>query len=154
MSLPADASDRGFDLEEFLPYRLSVLSNRVSDAFARLYETRFGITIPEWRVIANVGRFGPISANGVCERSAMDKVTVSRAVQRLVDKGHLDRRTDAQDRRRSSLTLSPQGAAIYAEIVPMALRIQAALVADMDEAERRALDRLMDKLDQQIAKLP
>jgi DNA-binding MarR family transcriptional regulator len=154
MSPPVDAPHPGFDLEEFLPYRLSVLSNRVSDAFARLYETRFGITIPEWRVIANVGRFGPISANGVCEHSAMDKVTVSRAVQRLVDKGHLDRRTDAHDRRRSSLTLSPQGAAIYAEIVPLALRIQAALVADMDEAERRALDSLMDKLDQQIAKLP
>lgn len=154
MSVPADEPGPEFDLEEFLPYRLSVLSNRVSDAFARLYETRFGITIPEWRVIANVGRFAPISANGVCERSAMDKVTVSRAVQRLVDKGLLDRRTDAHDRRRSSLTLSARGAAIYAEIVPLALRIQAALVAEMDEAERQALDRLMDKLDRQIAKLP
>lgn len=154
MTLAADQPAQGFDLEEFLPYRLSVLSNRVSDAFARLYETRFGITIPEWRVIANVGRFGPISANGVCERSAMDKVTVSRAVQRLVDKGFLDRRTDAHDRRRSSLTLSPAGAAIYAEIVPLALQIQSALVADLDEDERRALDLLMDKLDRRIAALP
>ncbi len=154
MTLPADQPGQGFDLEEFLPYRLSVLSNRVSDAFARLYETRFGITIPEWRVIANVGRFAPISANGVCERSAMDKVTVSRAVQRLVDKGFLDRRTDAHDRRRSSLTLSPAGAAIYAEIVPLALQIQAALVADLDEDERRALDLLMNKLDRRIAALP
>lgn len=154
MTLPADQPAQEFNLEEFLPYRLSVLSNRVSDAFARLYETRFGITIPEWRVIANVGRFGPISANGVCERSAMDKVTVSRAVQRLVDKGFLDRRTDAHDRRRSSLTLSPAGAAIYAEIVPLALQIQAALVADLDEDERRALDLLMNKLDRRIAALP
>ncbi len=154
MNPSPEAPATDFDLEEFLPYRLSVLSNRVSDAFARLYETRFGITIPEWRVIANVGRFGPISANGVCERSAMDKVTVSRAVQRLVDKGLLDRRTDAHDRRRSSLTLSTEGATIYGEIVPLALQIQAALVADLDEVERRSLDRLMDKLARQIAKLP
>lgn len=70
-------------LERFLPYRLSVLTNRVSGALSRHYADRFGIGIPEWRVIAILGRYAGLSANQVAERSAMDKVTVSRAVAAL-----------------------------------------------------------------------
>ena len=85
-------------LERFLPYRLSVVTNRVSGALSRHYATRFGISIPEWRVIANLGRYPGLSANQVAERSAMDKVTVSRAVAGLERKGLLERvRDDLQD---------------------------------------------------------
>jgi len=93
-------------LEKFLPYRLSVVTNRISGALSRHYADRFGIGIPEWRVIANLGRHPGITANDVVEQSAMDKVTVSRAVAALESKGLLARKRDIDDKRKSRLTLS------------------------------------------------
>src|SRR5689334_9107396 len=93
------AESPDLELERFLPYRLSVLSNRISTAIARVYARRFRLTIPEWRTMAVLGRFGAMSANGVCERTAMDKVRVSRAVARLTAAGRIARRVDAADRR-------------------------------------------------------
>ena len=84
-------------LEEFLPYRLSVLSNRLSAAIAESYSRRFGLSIPEWRVIAVLARAPGISAAEVAERTAMDKVAVSRAVRRLLHKGRIRRETATGD---------------------------------------------------------
>ncbi len=78
------------DLEEFLPYRLSVLSNTISSAIAGAYASRFGLTVPEWRIIAVFGRFPGLSAREVAEKTAMDKVAVSRAVSRLRAAGYVD----------------------------------------------------------------
>jgi len=135
-------------LENFLPYRLSILSNRVSNAIARIYQRKFGLSIPEWRLIAVVGRFGPMSANEAAERTEMDKVRVSRAVQRMLAAGLLERATDAQDRRRSILRLSPKGAAIRVEIAPFAHQIEEQLLAPLGEADRAELDRVMRLLEQ------
>ncbi len=137
----------GLILEEFLPYRLSVLMLRISNAIARSYERRFKLSVPEWRVMAVLGRFGPLSANGVAEKTQMDKVRVSRAVARLVRAGRVSRRVDRGDRRRSVLTLTPAGEAIHREIVPHARRVEARLLAGLTEAERAALDRLITKLE-------
>jgi DNA-binding MarR family transcriptional regulator len=134
-------------LERFLPYRLSVLMLRISNAIARSYERRFRLGVPEWRVMAVLGRFGPLSANGVAEKTQMDKVRVSRAVARLVAAGRVSRRTDRMDRRRSILALTAAGEAIHREIVPHAERVEARLLAGLDEAERAALDRLLAKLE-------
>lgn len=133
-------------LEEFLPYRLSVLTNRISGALARRYGERFGIGIPEWRVIANLGRSPGLSANGVVERSAMDKVTVSRAVAALEAKGLLERERDAGDRRRSRLSLSARGQAVYREIAPLALDFERELLTALTGAEAAQLDRIIAKL--------
>ena len=137
----------GLVLEEFLPYRLSVLMLRISNAIARSYERRFRLSVPEWRVMAVLGRFGPLSAHGVAEKTQMDKVRVSRAVARLMAAGRLSRRTDRMDRRRSILALTAAGEAIHREIVPHAERVEARLLAGLDEAERAALDRLLAKLE-------
>lgn len=133
-------------LERFLPYRLAVLGFRVSRGIARVYADRFGLTIPEWRVLAVLGRYPEISANEVAERSAMDKVMVSRAVARLLGAGLLKRRMDAADRRRSALALSSRGAAVYAEVVPQALALEADVLAAFTPAEAAEFDRLLDKL--------
>src|SRR5579859_6517140 len=101
------------ELERFLPYRLSVLSNRISTAIARVYAKRFRLTIPEWRAMAVLGRFGAMSANAVCERTAMDKVRVSRAIARLTASGRVHRQVDAADRRRSVLALTEEGRLVY-----------------------------------------
>lgn len=134
-------------LEAFLPYRLSILSNRVSNAIARVYQRKFGLSIPEWRLVAVVGRFGPMSANEAAERTEMDKVRVSRAVQRMLAAGLLERATDAHDRRRSILQLSPKGAAIREEIAPFALAIEQQLLAPLTETDRAELDRVMRLLE-------
>ena len=91
LSTHPDPGDSGENsslmLERFLPYRLSVLSNTVSKGIAALYADRFGITIPEWRALAVLGRFGPVTSAEICSRTAMDKVQVSRAIQRLTASG-------------------------------------------------------------------
>jgi DNA-binding MarR family transcriptional regulator len=148
-NLPAaqPETEPGLELERFLPYRLSVLSNRISTAIARVYVRRFALTVPEWRVMAVLGRFGPMSANAVCERTAMDKVRVSRAVSRLAAAGRLERRTDTADRRRALLKLTPRGRAVYDEIGPLALAVESRLLAQLSPADRADLARLLPKLE-------
>ncbi|MBV8652799.1 MAG: winged helix-turn-helix transcriptional regulator [Alphaproteobacteria bacterium] len=151
--IPAEPSGRASELalERFLPYRLSVLTNRISTAIARVYAKRFDLTVPEWRVMAVLGRFGAMSANSVCDRTAMDKVRVSRAVARLAASGRLMRRIDADDRRRSVLALTGEGRAVYDEIGPLALAVEARLLMPLDGADRADLDRLLAKLEARAA---
>jgi DNA-binding MarR family transcriptional regulator len=134
-------------LDRFLPYRLSVLSNRVSQDIARLYAERFGLGITQWRILAVLGRYPELSATEVAERTAMDKVAVSRAVASLLDAGLLRRRAHGADRRRSLLELSARGYRIYDEIAPLALAFEQRLLAGLAPDERRTLLALLDKLD-------
>ena len=134
------------DLEHFLPYRLSVLSNRVSGAIARVYSERFDLGVTEWRVMAVLGRYPGLSAGEVAQRTAMDKVAVSRAVAHLLERGLLTREMHGDDRRRSVLTLSEAGYAIYDEIVPLALGRERKLLATLDPDERKQLERIIEKL--------
>ncbi|HEY5805326.1 MAG TPA: MarR family winged helix-turn-helix transcriptional regulator [Lysobacter sp.] len=136
------------DLEHFLPYRLSVLSNRVSGTIARIYTERFALSITEWRVMAVLGRYPDLSANEVAQRTAMDKVAVSRAVARLLDAGRLQREIHGDDRRRSVLRLSDAGYGIYDEVAPLALEFERRLLQGIDGAERDVLFRLLDRLDE------
>ena len=143
----------GLDLEHFLPYRLSVLSNRISQAIATRYAQRFGIGVTEWRVIAVLGRYPDLSAGEVAARTAMDKVAVSRAVARLLERGLVERDTHGDDRRRSVLALSRAGRRIYDEIAPLALELERRLLSRLDRDERAALDALLDKLAGGVAHL-
>ena len=139
-------AERALRLRRFLPYRLSVLANRVSAAIAASYSERFGLSIAEWRVIAVLAESPGLSAMEVAQRTAMDKVAVSRAVASLLRAGRLRRRTAAGDRRRSILTLSAAGEAIYAQVVPLALGHEHALLAALTPADRAHLDRILDSL--------
>ncbi len=141
------------ELERFLPYRLSVLSNRLSDAIADVYAERFGIGITEWRVIAVLGQFPGISANEVAERTAMDKVAVSRAVSSLLEKRLLERELHDEDRRRSVLALSRAGKRMHAQIAPLALHIERTLLAKLDPRERAQLHALLARLDEAVEDL-
>lgn len=144
----ADADRVVLKLEHFLPYRLSVVSNHISQTIAAVYAERFGISITEWRVLAVLGRYPDLSASGVAERTAMDKVAVSRAVARLTRSGLIEREIHGSDRRRSVLRLSSAGLDVYDQVVPMALEYERALLANLDEEERAMLDRLLTRLDQ------
>jgi DNA-binding MarR family transcriptional regulator len=139
--------DAPLALERFLPFRLSVLSNRMTRAVARVYIRPFRLTAPEWRTMAVLGRYGAMSANSVGEHTSMDKVRVSRSVAKLVAVGHITRRSDPGDRRRAILELTAKGHATFRQIVPLVLAIEAELIASLSPAERDALDDIITKLE-------
>ncbi|MDQ3494496.1 MAG: MarR family transcriptional regulator [Pseudomonadota bacterium] len=134
-------------MEHFLPYRLSVLSNRISQTIASTYSEHFGIGVTEWRVMAVLGRYPGLSARAVAERTAMDKVAVSRALSRMGERGLLARETHDDDRRRAVLALSEAGHAMHAQIVPLARAFEQRLRDGMSVDERTLLFRLLDRLD-------
>ena len=133
-------------LEHFVPYRLSVLTNIVSMSIAEAYEREFGLSIPQWRVIAVLARYPDLSAIEVAERTAMDKVAVSRAVQGLLAALRLVRAYDSGDRRRTRLRLSSAGQSVYTRVAPLALSYEKQLLAALSPTDRRSLDRLLDRL--------
>lgn len=133
-------------LDRFAPYRLSVLSAHVSNAFARHYAERFKLTIPEWRVTAVLGETPGLSARDVTLRTAMDKVQVSRAVAGLIAAGRVSRTRDDNDGRVAHLQLTRAGRSIYEKIIPLALRLEEDFFAALTLAERKQFDRLLTKL--------
>ena len=133
-------------LEDFLPYRLAVLAHKTSRELSGVYGERFGLSIPEWRILANLGRFGPLYAGELAERSSMDKPKVTRALQRLEAGGIVQRAVDAEDRRQVRLALTRRGRAMFREIAALALGWERQFLSPLSEAERRALDRVLTKL--------
>lgn len=136
------------ELDRFLPYRLSVLSNRISQDIARLYGERFALNVTEWRILAVLGRYPDLSAGEVAERTAMDKVAVSRAVTTLLASGRLRRRIHGHDRRRSVLALSAKGYRVYDEVAPLALAYERRLLEGLQADELAALDRLLARMEE------
>jgi DNA-binding MarR family transcriptional regulator len=136
-------------LDRFIPYRLSVLSNTISMLIARAYEREFGLSIPQWRIMAVLARYPDLSAVEVAERTAMDKVAVSRALQGLLSSKRVLRAYDKGDRRRSILRLSAAGQAVYTRVAPMALEYEAQLLSVLSPADQRTFDRLLTRLMEQ-----
>jgi len=151
--MPNSIAASRLDLDSFVPYRLSVLSNRVSSAIARAYSERFGLSIPEWRIMAVLGQSSGLSSRAVAERTAMDKVQVSRAVATLVETRRVQKQIDSEDARIARLSLTQKGRAIYDEIVPLALHLEEVFLAALSKEERTTFDTLMAKLDQQASRI-
>lgn len=143
--MPA-ANGEVFRLEDFLPYRLSVAANRVSRLFARRYSEAYGLGIPEWRVLAIVGRFDTLSPSAVGEWTAMDKVKVSRAAASLVARGLLKQTQDPEDGRGRLLRLTRRGHAVYQGMVPLACELEGQLAEGMSRSEWAVLLKALDKL--------
>lgn len=142
--MPTEA--QALELEKFLPYRLSVLAQLVSESLHDLYAGPFELSVTQWRVMAALGRFEPLTASDVGQRIVMDKVAVSRAVAGLMNRGLVERATDLDDRRRASLRLTEKGRTVHAQIVPLALKYEADLYRALSAEERHALNSLCDRL--------
>lgn len=133
-------------LEEFLPYQLNVASNLVSQALSRIYVERYGIGVPEWRVLVTLGQFGVMTGKAVGAHSHMHKTKVSRAVANL-EKGKLvQRRSNKSDLRESLLSLTPEGRAIYDDLAPGARDFADHLLDAIAPADRPAFARALDDL--------
>lgn len=126
-------------LEEFLPYRLNRLADAVSRDFARIYRERFGLTRPEWRLLATLGQYETMTATEIGRHSSMHKTKVSRAVTALEERRWLTRRADAVDRRVEHLELTKAGMTAYRELVPHAHRFEAELLHDLNARDRDAV---------------
>jgi len=131
----AQRSSARLVLDDFIPYRLSVTSNLVSDSIARAYESLFGLTIPEWRLIAVIAETGGITQQAIGARTLMDKVTVSRAAIALVGRGLLARQGNPDDRRSHLLDLTDAGRDLYAAVAPKALDLESRIFAAFDPSE-------------------
>ena len=144
--MSADAGDQGLRLDAYLPYRLSVASNAVSSLIARAYEDRFGLTIPQWRLICVLAEDGASTQGQVVARTVMDKVTVSRAAQGLFKRRLVARSQNKSDGRSHVLTLTSAGRSLHAEVAPLALAYEAALISGLAPDEVSLLKRLLGRL--------
>ncbi len=140
-------------LSEFLPYQLSVTSNAVSDLIARSYRGKFGLKIPEWRLLAVLGEHSAMTQRDMVAATAMDKVTVNRASKALADRGLIARAPNAADGRSHHVMLSAAGRDLYQEIVPQALEIRSALVEILMPEELQILEEILHKLQQRAEQL-
>ncbi|WP_462148073.1 MarR family winged helix-turn-helix transcriptional regulator [Pseudoalteromonas gelatinilytica] len=131
------------DLQQFLPYSLTNIAMQMSEQFSELYQQQFNLTVPQWRVIANLAQYGECSAKELCDMAQMDKSTVSRAVKSLLSRELIVAKANPTDKRASLLSLSAEGIALHEQIVPLANEWQARLVSGLDS---QALQQFMDTL--------
>ena len=122
-------------LKEFLPYQLSITSNAVSGRIALEYRTRFGLSVPEWRVMAVLGDSGALTQRDLTSLTVMDKVAVNRACKVLEERKLVSRRPNAQDGRSHLLELTAEGVRMHDEIMPLALEMERRLFANFTREE-------------------
>jgi DNA-binding MarR family transcriptional regulator len=140
-------------LEEFLPYRLNVVASLVSQALSRIYGQRYGIGVPEWRVLVTLGQYGVMTAKAIGAHSHMHKTKVSRAVAQLEKRKLVGRRANRADLRESLLSLTPAGRAVYLDLAPSALAFVRMLCDGVGPHDRAAFERVLALLTERSAGL-
>lgn len=138
-------------LADFLPYQLNVLARRMSEELAKLYGSRFGITIPEWRVLAHLADEEHVSIRDIHAKVAMDKVKVTRAAQRLERAGLIAKATPTGDRRLVALSLTESGRQMFAEIVPLAQQYEREALSALSEQDLQQFRRMLAMLERKSA---
>lgn len=133
-------------LADFLPYRLSTTSNAVSGRIAQEYRSRFGLSVPEWRVMAVLGDTGAMTQRELTQHTVMDKVAVNRACKVLEDRGLAVRRPNSQDGRSHLLELTPEGQAMHGQIMPLALEMERRLFASFADEEIETFRSLLGRV--------
>ena len=135
-----------FELDRFLPYRVSVLAGRVSRGFAERYRSRFGLSIAEWRVMAHLSQADSVSVRDIHLKADLEKSKASRAASRLEAAGLVEKRAAPDDRRLIALSLTAEGRALIDKMIPVARAYEAELMDALPEEDRAAFDRIVDRL--------
>lgn len=115
-----------------------------------MYGSKYGLLPSGWKTMAAIGRFGPVSAKQVCAHITVEPDKVTRAVDRLVELGYINRKQDAKDRRRVVLTLSSSGRVAYNDIERATRSVEWALLEGLSLSERKALDLILGKLEKRM----
>lgn len=147
-----EMTKRKLRLDEFVPYRLSIASNMVSDVIAGAYRSLFGLSVPEWRLITVLAEHDRITQFGLGAATRMDKVTVSRAAIALVARGLVRRAPNPDDKRSHLLSLTKAGEALYNQVAPKALALEEAMLADFDSEEIATLISMLLRLEATAAR--
>ncbi len=142
----SDTLSKILDVDEFLPYLVTVLARRLSVDLAKVYQSRFGIGIPEWRVLAHLANNERVSVRDIYERVSMDKVKVSRAAALLEGRGHIIKNVNLEDGRLVELQLSPSGRELMRKIAPHAIAYQEKVLSRLSSSEREAFLSAIRKL--------
>jgi DNA-binding MarR family transcriptional regulator len=145
--------ERQFENEEFLLFRLSSVSRRVASACADVYLAEFGLSIAEWRLMAQIGRFGSISAKDVAEKIPMDRVAISRAAAKCLDEGLIQEKSSSTDRRSKVLSFTPKGRGLYKRVIPRACHLANLIESGLTKSEAKMLKTLLEKLDKAVVKI-
>ena len=135
-----------FDLQDFLPYLLNQAAEATSRGFQAAYRDRYGFTRTQWRVLANLGKFGAMTARDICAISHIEKTKVSRAVAALEQAGMLARAPSPSDRRAELLSLTDRGRAVFADLGGLALAFDRQLRAMLGEGDAGQLVALLRRL--------
>ncbi len=138
-------------LEEFTPYRVSRLANEISTVLLRVYGPTYKLSVPQWRMLAAVHQLQPTTVSDLTEYSAMEKMTVARAVTDLQKRGIMERQVDARDRRRAFITLTREGERVHGEISDLALSFEEELLSVLEADEVRHLNNMVDRLIDKLA---
>lgn len=149
----AETDAASFDLTKFMPYRLAVLADDVSETIAQVYVDRFDLTRSEWRVLVWLGKQREMQAKDLGHSAGLDKMQMSRALAQLQDKKLVSVKRDPQDRRGNIVQLTRPGRALYDKITPLALAREDFLLAALTGDEIAALDAIITKLRRQAIDL-
>jgi DNA-binding MarR family transcriptional regulator len=142
-----------FALNDFIPYRLAILSQSISRLIAQEYESRFGLSMNQWRIIVILAEHGTLTAQEVSNRTLMDKMTISRAVKKLLNRNLIRRSPSKSDRRESLLGLTATGESIHQDVLPLALEYEARLLSSLTPKDQQALSTLIVQLQTQAEEM-
>ena len=140
-------------LADFLPYLLSITSNAVSGRIAEVYRSRFGLNIPEWRIMAVLGDAGALTQRELTAATVMDKVAVNRACKGLEERALVAREPNAQDGRSHHLALTAEGREMHGRIMPLALEMERQLFETFSAEERENFRALLDRIRGQVGEI-
>jgi DNA-binding MarR family transcriptional regulator len=145
-----NASKKGsrLDLFRFVPFRLNRLAAEVSAALSGEYQERYGLDIPEWRVLATLGfRNDARSAQYIVHCTRTHKSTISRAVTALMQRQLVERVENEDDRREFVLRMTRKGRALYEELIPRLKRKEQAILSCLSAQERKQFALLLGKIE-------
>jgi DNA-binding MarR family transcriptional regulator len=147
----ASKKDRRLDLFRFVPFRLNRLAAEVSAALASEYQERYGLDIPEWRVLATLGfRNDACSAQYIADCTRTHKSTISRAVTVLMERQLVERVENEDDRREFRLRMTKKGDALYEQLIPRLLRKEQEILSCLSAREQKALAAMLGKIEQSL----
>jgi DNA-binding MarR family transcriptional regulator len=139
-----------FNLEEFLPFRLNVLAQSVSEQLSEIYAKRFNLDIPQWRILANLASRGEMTAQEVVVATLSHKSTISRAVTELETRKLIERTTSAKDKRAFAMVLTPKGQKLFAQLLPLVLEFEQGLLNRLAASEKKKLKDVLAALEREI----
>lgn len=139
-----------FKLDDFLPFRLNRVAAEVSNRMSEIYRDRFGIDIPEWRVMATLGAGEPTTAQAVVRSTRTHKSTISRAVARLIKLEWIERFACDDDRRELHLRFTSRGRLKFEELVPHVLAFERDLFKGLPDGAGRDLLEGLSQLERAL----